>query len=104
MFIAYDVSIELIRELRVVVPKVRMHDADLAKQMRRAATSIALGLGEGRKRIGQDRTHLFRIAEGSAGEIESALDAAIAWGYINEQTQARALVTRLLRLLWGLTH
>ena len=103
MFVAYDVSIELIRELRTIVPKVRVHDANMADQMRRAATSVALNLGEGRRRVGKDRIHMFRIAEGSAAEIESALDASAAWGYIDE-TRARPVVSRLLRLLWGLTH
>src|SRR5687768_5639656 len=35
-FASYEVSIELIRALRVVMPKIKQHDADLAKQIRRA--------------------------------------------------------------------
>ena len=104
MFVAYEVSIELIRELRPVVGRIRAHDADLAKQMRRAATSICQAVGEGRKRVGQDRMHLFRIADGSAGEVEAGLDAAVAWGYLDQEPKARVVLDRMKRLLWGLTH
>jgi four helix bundle protein len=103
-FASYEVSIELIRALRVVMPKIKQHDADLAKQIRRAATSIALNLGEGRKRVGEDRTHLFRIANGSAGEVEAGLDVAESWGYVDAGPELRRLLSRLLGLLWGLVH
>ena len=104
MFVAYETAIELIREMRIVLPKVRMHDAELAKQLRDATTSVSMNLGEGRRRIGKDRIHFFRIADGSAGEVEAGLDSAIAWGYIEDACRARMVLTRLLRLLWGLTH
>ena len=103
-FVSYDVSVELIRELRGVMPEIRQHDPDLAKQIRRAASSVTMNLGEGRKRVGQDRTHFFRIADGSAGEVEAGIDTAEAWGYIEPNGQLRRLLSRLLGLLWGLTH
>lgn len=103
-FVSYDVSVELIRELRVLMPRIRQHDADLAKQIRKAASSITMNLGEGRRRVGQDRTHFFRIADGSAGEVEAGIDTAEGWGYIEPNEKLRRLLSRLLSLLWGLTH
>jgi hypothetical protein len=47
MFIAYEVSLELIRSLRDIVPKIKKFDRDLADQIHRAATSVTLNLGEG---------------------------------------------------------
>ena len=47
MFISYEVSLELIRNLRPIVPVVKRFDGDLADQMHRAATSICLNLAEG---------------------------------------------------------
>jgi four helix bundle protein len=104
MFVAYETSLQLIREMRGVLPKVRMHDGELARQLRDATTSVSMNLGEGRRRVGKDRIHFFRIADGSAGEVEAGIDSAIAWGYIDEACEARVVLTRLLRLLWGLTH
>ena len=103
-FVSYDVSVQLIRELRPLMPRIKQQDADLAKQIRKAASSITLNLGEGRKRVGEDRMHFFRIAEGSAGEVEAGIDTAEGWGYIEASAQLRKLLSRLLGLLWGLTH
>ncbi len=36
-FVALDVALEMIRQLREPLAKIRTHDADLAKQIRKAA-------------------------------------------------------------------
>ncbi|MEJ7604187.1 MAG: hypothetical protein WKG01_40355, partial [Kofleriaceae bacterium] len=41
--------------------------------------------------------------QGSAHEVKAALDVAEAWGYVEHATEERALVDRLLALLWRLT-
>lgn len=103
-FVSYDTSVLLTRALRDVLPRIKARDADLARQIKRAASSITMNLGEGRKRIGEDRMHLFRIAAGSAGEVEAGLDTAQSWGYLEVSPELRALLSRLLGLLWGLVH
>ena len=75
-FDAYEVSVELISALRGVVAVIARHDPDLARQLRRAATSVPLNLAEGNQRAGRDRLHLFRVADGSAREVLASLDAA----------------------------
>ena len=63
MFIAYEVSIELIRNLRDVAATIKRSDRDLADQLQRAASSAALNLGEGsRFSNGNARRH-FLIAQ-----------------------------------------
>ena len=104
MFLAYDVSLELIRELRPVVIALREHDRDLASQLRRAATSISLNLAEGRDRKDGDRRRFFEIARGSASEVRAALDTAEAWGWPVALAPSRALLDRLGGLHYGLTH
>ena len=104
MFIAYDVSLQLIRSLRPLVPVLKKHDRDLADQLRRAATSVALNLGEGRRRAGGDQRRHYEIAHGSAGEVLTALDVARAWGYVVDDVDAKQHLDRLLALLWRLTH
>ena len=100
MFIAYDVSLQLIRSLRPLVPVLKKHDRDLADQLRRAATSVALNLGEGRRRAGGDQRRHYEIAHGSAGEVLTALDVARAWGYVVDDVDAKQHLDRLLRTHW----
>src|SRR5262245_25905356 len=48
-FIALEVSLELIRALAPMVPIIERNDRDLGDQIRRAANSVALNLGEGQR-------------------------------------------------------
>ena len=104
--IAENVSLEIIECLRGVITRVQRADGDLARQLRRAASSMALNVSEGERRRGKDRLHLFRIAAGSAKEVQTALRVARAWGYVDEADVAPAmrLLDRELGLLWGLTE
>jgi four helix bundle protein len=78
----YDVMIEVLRKLRPVVTQIEMHDKDLAKQLRRAASSVALNVCEASGSSGGTRKERYRNALGSARETGACLDAAMAWGYV----------------------
>ena len=103
---AFDVSLELIRSLEQPLACLDRRDADLAKQLRRAAASVSLNLSEGSRRQGKDRVHLWRIAAGSADEVAASLRVAEAFGYLQAtaSTQSLALCDRVLAMLWRLTH
>jgi four helix bundle protein len=105
-FVTYDVSLELVRALRPLVEVVATKDRDLASQIRRAASSIALNVSEGTERSGGDRPYHFRVAFGSAREVRAGVHLAVAWGYLpaGASTSALALLDRLGSLLWGLTR
>jgi len=104
--IAESVAREIIRALRAPVQKIRKQDPDLAKQLRRSASSIALNVSEGERRTGFSITYHFTVAAGSAKETQSNLLCAEAWGYVTRADIAPALghLDRELGLLWGLTH
>src|SRR5262245_15551353 len=104
-FHALDVSIDLIRCLRPLVPPPRARDPALHKQLRAAASSIVLNIAEGNRRVGNDRLHHFRIASGSAAEVRAALEIAIAWGDLDLAAAGPAfqLLDRILAMLWKLT-
>ena len=103
--IAFDNALRTIEALRDVVARVRRQDADLARQIVRAASSVAANVAEASQRIGRDRLHLFRVAAGSAEETRAHLQVALAWGYVSraEIDAAMKLIGRQLRLLAGLT-
>ena len=105
-FHAAEVAFEIIRSVRDVLVAIRKEDRALEDQARRAASSIALNVEEGNRREGRDRRQLWRIAAGSAAELRSALQQALAWGYVEEAAVAPplALIDRELALLWRLTH
>jgi four helix bundle protein len=100
MFIAYEVSIDLIRALRPLVPSVRRYNADLADQLHRAATSVALNLAEGRRRRAGNQRRSFEIAHGEASEVRACLDVVEAWGWIVDSQLPLQILDRLLALLW----
>jgi len=104
MFMAYEVARELIQELREVVPVIEREDRELADQLRRAANSVLLNLGEGQRSFKGNKHKHYAIAHGSANEVRSAVDLGVAWGWLEEPHAARAILDRLLRLLWGLTQ
>lgn len=101
-FVAYDLSLQLIRELRGPYVILRRHDAKEAEQLRSAANGITRSVAEGGGRAGKDRLHLFRIAYASGKEVRSCLDLAAAWGV--ELAAPHATLDRLLGVLYGLTR
>ena len=105
-FEAFNLSLDLIAALTGVHGVIRQHDSDLAKQMRRAANSVALNLAEGRRRVGRDRPHSWRVAAGSADETKACLLVASAWGIVSAEKLAEplAIIDSLLAILWRLTH
>ena len=102
MFIAYDVSLELIRKLAPIIPAIARRDRDLVDQLTRAASSIALNLAESQGRAGGDRRRHLQIAAGSAFEVRGALDVAAAWGWDLDTREVEPVLNRLIGLLWGL--
>ncbi len=106
MFEVFEVAVELVAALRAPIASIAAHDADLARQLRRAAASVPLNIGEGNQRSGGDRTHHFRIAAGSAAETLAGLRVALAFGYAEADglTVALALCDRVKAMLWRLTH
>ncbi len=105
-FLALDHSVGIVRQLRPLVSRVRRHDSKLAAQLRDAGSSVALNLGEGNRRSGRDRGHLWRVASGSAEEVRTALRVAEAWGYVDAQETASVLadIDELQAMLWKLTR
>ncbi len=106
MFETLEVSLKAVRSLREPLRTIRVKDPRLADQLRRAASSVALNLSEGRRRIGKDRRYHWSVAAGSAEEAHTCLRVAEAWGDVkqSEIKEALGLLDRLLAMLWRLTH
>ncbi|MBN1441272.1 MAG: four helix bundle protein [Planctomycetes bacterium] len=103
-FHALELSIQTARSLRGCLTRLQARDPDLARQTRRALTSVALNLAEGRRRAGKDRCHHWRIALGSVEEVRTALRVAEALGYLDEPAVLGpcGLLDRLAAMIWRL--
>ena len=84
MLIVYQVIVEMLQLLQPVVRGIAKHDRDLARQLRRASTSVLLNCGEGSGTSGGSRMERYRTALGSARETTACIDAARALGYVQE--------------------
>ena len=78
----YTTVIEVIGMLRPVIAQIESHDRDLARQLRRAAASVALNVSEGSGSRGGTRRERYHNALGSARETGACLDVAEALGYV----------------------
>ena len=101
-----ELSLELIETLRPLVPRIKAKDKSLADQITRAASSIALNIGEAELSDPGNRRARFFTAAGSAGETLTAVRVAIAWRYFTatEGEAAVVLLRRIVAILWKLTR
>ena len=78
----YDTMVDVLCRLRPVVAQIEAHDRDLARQLRRAASSVALNISEGSGSRAGTRRERYCNALGSARETGACLDVAQALGYL----------------------
>ena len=69
-------------DVRSIVERVRVHDRDLANQMRRAAQAVALGVAEGMGASGGNRRLAYERALKEARECSAAIEVANRWKYV----------------------
>ena len=106
MFDALEMSLQVLERLAPVEARIRHKSSALAKQLANASESVALNLGEGRRRRDGDRRRHYEMAAGSASEVTVALRIALAKRYITPAELApveealdrvRAMLYRLVR-------
>ena len=62
----YPIVLEVLKQLQPALRRIEVQDRDLARQLRRASSSVALNLGEGMYSRGQNRQARYHTALGSA--------------------------------------
>ena len=78
----YEDMLSAIATMRPMVDAIERRDADLGRQLRRAASSVVLNLAEGSGSSGRVRLARYRTALGSARETLACLRTAEAFGYV----------------------
>ena len=104
--IVKQLTLETITALRPLVRRISQRDRSLAQQLQRAASSIALNIGEAEYSDPGNQRARFHTAAGSAGETRTALEVAVAWGYVSEPQASAVLETldRVVAMLWRLSR
>jgi four helix bundle protein len=98
----YDDMLEVLRALRGAIAAIEKRDADLARQLRRAASSVVLNLAEGGGSFGRVRTARYRTALGSARETLACLRVGEALGYV--EAVPTSVMRQFDRVIGTLVH
>ncbi len=103
MLVIYGVSIELIREVQPLVRRLRAGDKNLADQLDRASTAVALHIAEADGLRDGLRRHRHQTALGEAREVAACLDVSDAKGH-RVPADARRKLDHVIGVLVKLTR
>ncbi len=97
-------ALDTVRQLAPVVAVVGSKDPDLARQMRRAASSVLLNIAEAQSSFDGNSRQRLRSALGSARETRMALELAVAWGFTKRDDALLSALDRINATLHKLTR
>ena len=102
----YPVTIAMVKSVHALSRKVQQHDPDLARQIRRASSSVALNALVGWYSRGGNRIARFSNALGEAKETMGTLDLSVACGYLLQAEGAQDLdrLDHIAAVMWKLSH
>ena len=100
MLAIQGIAVDMIRVLRSPLAEIEKADRDLGRQLRRAAASVVLNMGEGSGSTGGTRRERYRNALGSLSEVEACLSVGEAFGYVTKGTEEG--MSRARRIAKGL--
>ncbi len=95
----YVLALSVARKMPTLMSGWPRGSGYLEDQLKRAASSIVLNIAEGNYRTSpKERLRFFSYARGSAGEVSSILDIALAYGFIDNDDY-RILQDELLQIV-----
>jgi four helix bundle protein len=100
----YPVILTFIEDVQPLLGKIAHHDPDLARQLRRASTSVALNVAEAWVARGRSRTACYNIALREMRESHTSLEVSFRLRYLpplSSELEGRA--QRIIRTLYKLS-
>ena len=98
----YDDMLDALRAMRPLLGGIERRDPDLARQLRRASSSVVLNIAEGSGSSGRLGTARYRTALGRTRETLACLRVGEALGYV--ETVPRELMIQLDRVIGTLVR
>ena len=104
--IAHTTALEAAGLALALARRVPAPFKSIADQVIRAASSVAANLSEGHGRVGRDRFNHWRIAYGSAKEVDTFLRLLANAGVVNhaQANVALDLFDQVRAMTWRLLH
>jgi four helix bundle protein len=78
----YPIILTFVADVAALTPRIAHHDPDLARQLRRASSSVALNTAEAMYGRGRSRTASFNIALREMRESYAALEVSVLLRYL----------------------
>ena len=105
-FDAQDKAVKAAGIAIALVMRVPAQLKPIADQVIRSASSVPANIAEGAGRSGRDRLHHYRIAYGSAKEVDSHLQLLTRAGalQVNRAENALQLFDDVRAMIWRLLH
>ena len=82
MLVIYSVILSFVEDVATLTPRIAHRDPDLARQLRRASSSVALNCAEAMYARGRSRTACFNIALREMRESYAALEVSVRFRYL----------------------
>jgi four helix bundle protein len=101
LMIIYDKALVIVRDVYRLARRVQRWDPDLARQMRRASSSVVLNLQEGMYSQGGHKVARYHNAMGSARETMACLHVCIAVEFVDKK-EVEADLDRIDHVVAGL--
>jgi four helix bundle protein len=99
----YGVVLGVVKDVRPVIEAIERKDPDLARQMRRAVSSVALNISEGMYSRGKNRGARYHTALGSMRETLACIEVGAALGYVGAvEENLLARIDSILAVLFKL--
>src|SRR5262245_52454466 len=102
----YPKVIAMVQSVCRLSRKVQQHDPDLARQMRKASTSVLLNMAEGWHALAGNRIARFHIAMSEARETLVCLEVSVALRYLQQAEIDEDLdrLDHIVAVLWKLSR
>jgi len=105
-FIVYELTLQMLRELKPLIEQVRRHSPSLADQMERSGQGTFLNLAESQSARGRNEAAKLQLALTECRETRAALQLAVAWDYISAAASAGVddKLDQVAAILWSLVY
>ena len=92
----YQVVLQVLKQLQPALRQIELRDRDLARQLRRCSSSVALNLAEGMYSRGKNRAARYHSALGSVRETLACLEVAVVCSYIQQDANLHDQLDRIV--------